>query len=936
MPNKYELYTQMAADTAGHITGSLQSWTAFLTTAARLYKYPYHEQLMIFAQRPDATACAEYDLWNKQMRRFVRRGAKGIGLLDTSGDNPKIRYVFDVADTGAMEHSRRPFLWEYKPEHFDAVSAALERRFEITGENGITDQIERIATQLAEEYWNDFRHDILDIVDDSFLAGYDEYNIGAAFRSAASVSTTYVLLSRCGLSPEEHFVHEDFLNVFDFNTPATIAALGTAVSQSSEQVLRQIEVTIKNYEREKLAGRSRNELHEERRLPDSQPDPARTGAAAPQQVRTDAEEVPEGASPGAVEQSDPQREAVSPSAGNRRGGDAPDGADDAPVGSSGRRDGGTEGQRPNALGGSDEQLQSTGGGNRSERAGVRLTPQAPTADSPMEQLTLFPSEDEQIQMIHEAESVADALSAFTFSQADIDAALCRGSGFTGGKLRIHALYQHSPDRNTAIAFLKKEYGYFGHSHTFLDGSSGFITALKDLKHQFHGTRWFIEGDIKGCFDNIDHQTLIGVIGKKVKDARLHKLIWKFLKAGYMEEWEYRSTYSGTPQGGIISPLFANIYLNELDKYISTLAENFEKPGDIICTPEYGAIKRQRLKLSEAIKCATEPERAELLRQYKVLHAQQLKTPYKSQTDKKIKYIRYADDFLIGVNGSKEDCVQIKRQLSEFIAGKLKMELSAEKTLITHSNTYARFLGYDVRVRRNGTVKHGATNHVKKRTLNNMTELAIPLEDKIMRFLFDKQIIEQRPNGDIIPIHRKALLRCTELEIVSAYNAELRGICNYYLMASNFNKLNYFAYLMEYSCLKTLASKHKCSCGQIKDKYKDGKGKWGIPYETKQGEKRCYFAQYAECKNVKNASDKISGKTTLYAYTKTSFESRLAAKVCELCGTTDAQSYEIHHVHKVKDLKGKELWEQVMIAKRRKTIVLCKKCHYAIHNRILQK
>ena len=264
-----------------------------------------------------------------------------------------------------------------------------------------------------------------------------------------------------------------------------------------------------------------------------------------------------------------------------------------------------------------------------------------------------------------------------------------------------------------------------------------------------------------------------------------------------------------------------------------------------------------------------------------------------------------------------------------------MELSAEKTLITHSNTYARFLGYDVRVRRNGTVKHGAANHVKKRTLNNMTELAIPLEDKIMRFLFDKQIIEQRPNGDIIPIHRKALLRCTELEIVSAYNAELRVICNFYSMASNFNKLNYFAYLMEYSCLKTLASKHKCSCGQIKYKYEDGKGKWGIPYETKQGEKRCYFAQYAECKNVKNASDKISGKTTLYAYTKTSFESRLAAKVCELCGTTDAQSYEIHHVHKVKDLKGKELWEQVMIAKRRKTIVLCKKCHYEIHNRILQ-
>lgn len=473
MPNKYELYTQMAEETAGRITGSLQSWTAFLATAARLYKYPYHEQLMIFAQRPNATACAEYDLWNKQMRRFVRRGARGIGLLDTSGDNPKIRYVFDVADTGGGEHSRRPFLWEYKSEHFDAVSAALERRFGITGENGITNQIERIAIQLAEEYWNDFRHDILDIVDDSFLEGYDEYNIGVAFRNAATVSTTYVLLSRCGLSPEEHFVHEDFLNVFDFNTPATVTALGTAVSQSSEQVLRQIEVTIKNYEREKLAERSKNDLHQERRLPDSQSDPVRTGAEAPRQVRTDAEEVPEGASPGVVEQSDSQREAVLPSVGDRRGGDAPDGADDAPVGSSGRRDGSAEGQRPDALDGADEHLPRTGGGDRPERAGVRLTFQAPAAELSMEQLTIFPSEDEQIQMIQEAESVTDAPSAFAASQeiepsspplrrelaqADIDDALRAWNGDMASKQTvIRYMKDHAREKGTA-AWLAREYG----------------------------------------------------------------------------------------------------------------------------------------------------------------------------------------------------------------------------------------------------------------------------------------------------------------------------------------------------------------------------------------------------------------------------------------------------------------------------------------------
>ena len=478
---------------------------------------------------------------------------------------------------------------------------------------------------------------------------------------------------------------------------------------------------------------------------------------------------------------------------------------------------------------------------------------------------------------------------------------------------------------------------------FLDCSHGFRpkrschTALRDLKHQFNGTRWFVEGDIKGCFDNIDHQKLVELIGEKIKDARLLKLIWKLLKAGYMEDWQYHGTHSGTPQGGIISPLFANIYLHELDKFVLRMAKNFDKPVERLTTPEYGKILRQRRLLSQRIKTADEPERSVLLAEYKELTAKMLKTPCKSQTDKKIKYIRYADDFLIGVNGSKEDCVQIKAQLSEFIANELKMELSKEKTLITHSNEYARFLGYDVRVRRNNdTIKHGASGQVKKRTLNNMTELVVPLNDRIMRFLFDRGIVEQRQNGDIIPIHRKALLRCTELEIVSTYNAELRGICNYYSMASNFCKLNYFAYLMEYSCLKTLAAKHKCSCGQIKDKYKDGQGRWGIPYMTKNGKKRCYFAKYSECKGVKNVSDRLTNGAILHTSTKTTFESRLAAKTCELCGTTDAESYEIHHIHKVKDLKGKEPWEQVMIAKRRKTMVLCKRCHYKIHGRVLNE
>ena len=295
MPSKLQFYAQMADHTAEQITGSYQKWTAFLTTAARLYKYPYHEQLMIFAQRPEATARADYDLWNKQMRRYVRQGSKGIALIDTTGDQPRLKYVFDVSDTGGGENSRRPFLWAYRPEHQDAVTAALARRFEVSGENGLADQLERVAAQLVDEFWNVHQRDILDIVADSFLEEYDDFNIGVAFRNAAVVSTTYMLLSRCGMEPGEYFEHEDFLNVFDFNTPQTIAALGTAISQSSEQVLRQIEVTIKNYERQKLAERSesheRADLREERGLPDSRPEPVRAEAAAPGQVRQDAEAI---------------------------------------------------------------------------------------------------------------------------------------------------------------------------------------------------------------------------------------------------------------------------------------------------------------------------------------------------------------------------------------------------------------------------------------------------------------------------------------------------------------------------------------------------------------------------------------------------------------------------------------------------------------------
>ena len=266
MPSKLPFYAQMAEQTAQRVTGSFQEWTGFLTTAARLYKYPFHEQLMIYAQRPEATACADYELWNNTMHRYVRRGSRGIALIDTSGDNPRLRYVFDVSDTGGGEKSRRPYLWEYRDEHHDAVTATLERRFDSDAELGLVEQLERIAARLADEYWQDNQFDILGIVDGSYLDDYDDFNVGAAFRNAVAVSTAYALLSRCGLEPEEYFAPEDFLSVFDFNTPAAVSALGTAVSENSEQVLRQIEATIRNYERERNAERSQS--HDRAELPD--------------------------------------------------------------------------------------------------------------------------------------------------------------------------------------------------------------------------------------------------------------------------------------------------------------------------------------------------------------------------------------------------------------------------------------------------------------------------------------------------------------------------------------------------------------------------------------------------------------------------------------------------------------------------------------------
>ena len=470
---------------------------------------------------------------------------------------------------------------------------------------------------------------------------------------------------------------------------------------------------------------------------------------------------------------------------------------------------------------------------------------------------------------------------------------------------------------------------------FSDYSHGFRparschTALAQIKKEFTGARWFIEGDIKGCFDNINHAVLVEIIDQKIKDARFLKLIRSFLKAGYMEDWKYHETYSGCPQGGIISPILANIYLNELDRHVMKIKKEFDVATKARYTPEYTKLVGLRQRLHNKIKNSNGIEREKLIEEYKSATAQMLKLPAKQCDDKKIKYVRYADDFLIAVNGNRQDCEKIKQELTEFISTTLKMELSQEKTLITHSNTPARFLGYDVRVRRDQQIK--PKGKFKTRSMNNKVELSIPFKDRIEKFLFSNGIVKQRSdNGKLEPIHRPQLLNRTDLEIVTIYNAELRGICNYYGLASNFNKLIYFNYLMEYSCLKTLAGKHRSKVSKIRAMYKDGTGKWAIPYETKTGIKKMYFANYADCKG-KKFTDIVPQTAKNYSHDVTTLESRLKAKICEVCGCTENDRYEIHHVNKVKNLKGKSEWEKIMIAKRRKTIVVCHKCHMAIHH-----
>ena len=467
MPSKTEEYLALAQRTANGLTRYWESWTNYLTTASRLYKYPFADQLMIYAQRPDSTACASFDIWNNRMNRYVRRGSKGIALLDQSSSVPRLHYVFDVSDTGVRRNSRDPEVWQFNDDLKQPVSEMLSKTYGISGER-VSQQLADVAGKLVADYWDNNGGDIRAIVDGSLLMDYDEAGVEMQFKSAAAMSVTYTLLERCGFEPAGWFDKDDFQAIYNFSTPDSVYALGAAVSDMSREVLRQIERTVKTTIHRRNAERSQYEYEQQERdlldrrgLPAPEPDPEPAPEAAGQ-VRQAAPDVPDEPSPGAVQHDAPEREPVPAPDGGGANSRGPDAADHSTALETDPRPG--QGAESDGMGAAHEQPAGTGRGTGAD--GIDL------------QLSFFdahiPTEVQQIEKIDQAESEKTP-SAFSLSQAEIENELRKhGSGFMGGKQRIMALYQTQPDRSLRAKALAKEYGIGGHSHDYLDGSRGFV------------------------------------------------------------------------------------------------------------------------------------------------------------------------------------------------------------------------------------------------------------------------------------------------------------------------------------------------------------------------------------------------------------------------------------------------------------------------------
>ena len=467
MPSKTEEYLALAQRTANGLTRYWESWTDYLTTASRLYKYSFADQLMIYAQRPDATACADFDIWNNRMNRYVRRGAKGIALLDESSGFPRLHYVFDVSDTGVRRNSRDPEVWQYNDDLKQPVSEMLAATYGISGER-VSQQLADVAGKLVADYWDNNGGDIRAIVDGSLLMDYDEAGVEMQFKSAAAISVTYTLLERCGFEPAGWFDKDDFQAIYNFSTPDAVFALGGAVSNMSREVLRNIERTVKTTIRRRNAERSQYEYEQQERdlldrrglpapEPDFEPAPEASG-----QVRQAAPDLPEGAAPSAVPHDADEREPIPAPDGGGADGREPDAADHGAASEAGPSPG--QSAESTDVGAAHEQPESTGRGTGADGADLQLS----FLDA------VLPTEAQQIEKIDRAESEKSS-SAFVLSQAEIENELRKhGSGFAGGKQRIMALYQTQPDRKLRAKALAKEYGIGGHSHDYLDGSRGFV------------------------------------------------------------------------------------------------------------------------------------------------------------------------------------------------------------------------------------------------------------------------------------------------------------------------------------------------------------------------------------------------------------------------------------------------------------------------------